>query len=838
MVGRGSELTSIVNRLRAGVGTVVVGEAGVGKTVLARDVQRQLGDEGWNTRFVLCGGRLDFPLYTVTESAGSAEPGLLVVDDAHLLDEDSAEVLWRLASTGTTQIVATLRAGEPVPDRVARLWTGGSCERLDLRPLAESDIRLLLEQVLGGEVEDRLPRLLVRRAAGNALLLRELIRSGIDSGAIVQSHGVWRLDGQLPAGDGVAQLVRAAVSGLSDQELRAAQLVAFGEPLRLTLASGLIAQNDLEALETKKILQVQDTADGLMLTVAHPLYGEVIRADVSPLRTRRLRLELLGVMKLDASSRPHDVMRAVLWRLELHEPTDSTELLRAAELARSSSAGAAESLARAAMKTDRRVDAMILLAEILLMQGRVTEADRLLDEVELTVLSGAQRERVTYGRALGRTRLGDAAEAAALITGAADHIDSRRLQGLSAQALMLDGRIDEAMAVARPLFTDESGDSVSRMFAALTLVAGCAYSGSFDDTDAIVQACLPLAETARAEIPQGLAGVMVTAVINKATEGNLEEAEKAAYEMYDRALGEDDEWMRPRGASGLGVVALLRGQPHTAMRYFRITVASLNDYDELYLRYNLSYLARALALAGLVEEARAALHAPAEAPRVPIFRADWEMAEAAVLAAEGNLAAAAGQALGAARTAASIGQWVQTMLVAHDAARYSGSPEAAELTSTAADRVRGPLPICLGEHARARAANDPVRLVRVSERFEAIGTILYAAEASYAAARAFRLEQDGHSSVRALVRATQLHAGCEQAFIPWIAGFQASSALTRREHQIALLAAAGHSDATIATDLGVSIRTVQTHLLRIYAKLGVSGRRELPDALAHDLPAT
>ena len=201
------------------------------------------------------------------------------------------------------------------------------------------------------------------------------------------------------------------------------------------------------------------------------------------------------------------------------------------------------------------------------------------------------------------------------------------------------------------------------------------------------------------------------------------------------------------------------------------------------------------------------------------------------------MAAASAQALGAARTAASIGQWVQTMLVAHDSARYSGSPEAAELTSTAAERVRGPLPICLGEHARARAANDPLRLTRVSERFEAIGTILYAAEASYAAARAFRLEQDGHSSVRALVRATQLHARCEQAFIPWIAGFQASSALTRREHQIALLAAATQTDATIATDLGVSIRTVQTHLSRIYAKLGVNGRRELPDALAHDLSA-
>ena len=65
-----------------------------------------------------------------------------------------------------------------------------------------------------------------------------------------------------------------------------------------------------------------------------------------------------------------------------------------------------------------------------------------------------------------------------------------------------------------------------------------------------------------------------------------------------RGLAEDDSWLRPRGASGLGVVALMRGQPRTATRYFRITVASLNEFDYLFLRYNLSYLARGAALAG------------------------------------------------------------------------------------------------------------------------------------------------------------------------------------------------------------------------------------------------
>lgn len=51
--------------------------------------------------------------------------------------------------------------------------------------------------------------------------------------------------------------------------------------------------------------------------------------------------------------------------------------------------------------------------------------------------------------------------------------------------------------------------------------------------------------------------------------------------------------------------------------------------------------------------------------------------------------------------------------------------------------------------------------------------------------------------------------------------------LSRRERQIAVLAAAGHPTSAIATRLYISPRTVTTHLERIYAKAGVHSRIEL-----------
>lgn len=851
MIGRRDELARILAGLRSQVGTVVVGEAGVGKTVLAREVQRRLDDEGWHTHLVLCSGSSDFPLQAFAQATavegleelplvdrlqrtlGADGASVLVVDDAHLLDDVSAEMLWRLASGHNTLVLATVRSGGPMPHRVARLWADGMCDRVDLAPLTEEHIGALLELVLGGDVEDRLPRLLVKRAKGNTLLLRELVRSGIDSGAIVRSHEVWRLAGELPVGAGVADLIRGSLAELDTDELDAAQLLAIGEPLRLEVAESAIGDVMMEALERERIVTLQDTIEGPMVTLAHPLYGEVLRSDVAPLKHRRLRVQLIHAIKLSEAPSPHDVLRSALWRVELGETTDPADLLAAARLARSFSAEVAERLARAAMETGSLVDAVLLLAEILITQGRVVEADRLLDRLATDPLSTEQRQAVIYIRAMGRTRLGEMNEATAMIAGAATGAEenSLRLQAMYAQTLVLDGHMEESSALARPLLADQSADPITRTLAACALVDGGVFVGRFSESVRVMREALPAAEAARAALPYQYACMLAAATLALGTSGRLDEAEELGRQIYDRALAEDDEWLRPRGPSVLGVAALMRGQVRAATRYFRIAVASLNEFDGLLLRYNLSFLARGAALAGFVDEARQALQPPAAAPLLAIFQADWETAEAAVLAAGSDIAGAADRALGAARLAASIGQWATAAIAAHDAARYTGSEEASLLTAAAADRVDSPLFGVFRDHAHARSAADPRALSDSSERFEAIGTILYATEAAYAAGRAHRAAGDGRAAATATARATILHGRCENAVLPWVAGFGAVEVLSQREQQVALLAAASYPDAAIAAELRISVRTVQNHLARAYAKLGIASRHDLAEAL-------
>ena len=829
VVGRDDELGIARAAVYRGQGVVIVGAPGIGKTMLLGELRRQLARTGRDVHLAVATAAARFPLPQAERlSAGSAgERSVLLIDDAHLLDDHSAARVWQLAATRTVVVLATVRTGEPLRPDVDRLWTSDACERLDLTPLTEAHVRTLLETVLGGDVEDRAARLLHMRTGGNALLIRELLRSGMNCGVWVRRHEVWSLAGELPLGAGTRDLVQAALAGVDRVQMRAAELVAAGEPVSLAAGRALVAADVLESLEAAGIVVLRDTVDGSVLTMGHPLYGEVIRDAMPILRIRRLRCELADLIASVGYASDRDRVRCALWRLEAQVTVSPTELLEAARLARALNPDAAAQLAEAAIEAGAPAEARILLASWLTMRGDTAGAQRWLDTIASDELTETQHGEVWSVRAFLSTQTGQLSAAAGMISRlAAQSAESvRQLEAIVAQALVFDGHLLEGVRQATIVF-DTCPAETPRAIAAMAVVAGAHFRGDGPLAERVCRQAGPLLEATRGRLPYGLGTVTVARAIGLAYAGDLDHAEATARALYARGLAEDDDWLSPRGASGLGVVALTRGQVRTATRYFRIAVASLNLFDRLFLRYNLAFLVRGATLCGSMEEAERALRSGEGAPVFRIFEFDVDLARAALLAGRGYSSEAAEPALQTARAAAEIGAWTTAAVGAHEALRYAGSAAAADLVVRSAGHAVGPMFLALSEDAAARVDRDGHGLDAASARFETLGVNLLAAESAYAAAAAHRCAGDSRSCAASSARGIRLHARCQGARIPWALPAGAG-VLTVRENQVAVLAAAGRTDAQIAAELGIASRTVSTHLSNVYGKLKVPSRRGL-----------
>ena len=142
-------------------------------------------------------------------------PLLVFVDDAHLLDSGSAILVHQLALTQAATVLATVRAGEVLPDPVLSLWKDGPAERIEIGSLDDATIEELLASALGGPVDAAAVRELAARSRGNPMFLRELVHGALETGALVEAGGLWRLQGALFPSVRLVELVAPRLGDLS-----------------------------------------------------------------------------------------------------------------------------------------------------------------------------------------------------------------------------------------------------------------------------------------------------------------------------------------------------------------------------------------------------------------------------------------------------------------------------------------------------------------------------------------------------------------------------------------------------------------------------------------------
>jgi DNA-binding CsgD family transcriptional regulator len=850
-IGRDHELEAIAaaRASPACQGVVVIAGAGAGKSRLAREAQDAAARDGAFVRWIQATrSAAAVPLAAVADlvpdevrsddtvallrrcgeqlrARAEGRQVVLGVDDAQLLDPVSATLLHHLASTRSAFILATVRVGEPCPDAIVSLWKDGGAQRLELGELSDDSVRALVVAALRDPVEEAALDWVSRLSEGNALYVRELVRGAVEARALVRSPGFWRLRGRPTAGPSLVDLIAHRMDELTDDRRRAVELLALGEPLGLDELSALTSESTLLDAEAHGLI----TTDGHEVVLAHPLYGEAVRATLPTLRARGLRRQLVNVLEARSPFGPDDALRAARLRLDAAVPLAPGPALEAGQAA--NRAGDPDLGAELAVLAgaDAHLAAGMVLAQSHAMRNRYDEAEAALAAVEPLApgdpnARGYLRQRLwLYQWGLRRpdyiATLLDRAE-----SWSADATWRRFTSRIRVTYTVLaDGSgtpLDPVESAMDPGITDEARRALATMHTMSAFLAG--------DGDTAAAAAF----MARPPVP--LRDLADAGALGTLSLTALETGQRwPELDVYMSQAMRDAVRARDHAAAGLSSVSLarlhfFRGRYRDAARWLAEAEVHFEQHDPFSTIIDLRALEVGIAcFTGDFDATMTALdrlhaacedHDPLPMQRVPIRRAEgWALRM--------RNAADAGRKL--LEDAAALEEMAGLASgLAYEALR-AGAPAAAQLERMAGG-CQSRLITAYADHASAKAAGDGTALVEVAEEMAAIGALRYAVEAASDAAIAYVAAGRQDSARRAAARARELHVPDQGSELPRIDGLGAAAIeLTPREAQLIELARQGLTNAEIADRLVISIRTVETHLYRGMQKLGINDRHDL-----------
>ena len=794
---------------------------------------------------------------SLLSDAAEAIPLLCLIDDTQWLDRSSALVLAFVARRlGADSVGVVFAVREPSEvDELVRL------PDLRLAGLADADARELLASVVDAPLDKRVRRRILAEARGNPLALLELPRE-LSPASLAGGFG---LPGEIPLQSRIEASFRLRVEQLPEAT-RQLLLVAAAEP------TGDLALLSRSADELGIAIEAMApaVADGMLelgarVAFRHPLLRSSIYR-VAPAEDRRAAHRVLAGAtdaEVDPDRRAWHLARAALAPDE--DVADELERSAARAQARGGLAAAGAFLQRAAELTldpAKQAQRALKAAEAKQLAGApqealsllATAADGPLEELDRAVL-----QRLHGQIALDLRR---AADAVPLLLDATRRLQSRdprlaRETCLEAlRAASVAGRLGSGVVAAAKSarrtppsecpdatgllldglaarFTDgyaASATTLKRALAAVRDESGRAgqdvrwpwlarrVAPDLFDDDAWCAFATRNVQIAR---DAGALAVLPLA-LNYQSLLRCFEGELAAAEAL---LDEADEIAEATGTAemvfGRVLLAGCRGDPRPGLAQIEASEVAANARNEGVV-LTFGEHARALLYNGLGQHAAAVAPAQSASSRDELMVSVWalpELVEAAARSGKRELAADAVERL-AERTQAA-GTDLALGIEARTRALISVDPAAEELYREAVARL-----------GRSRLALDVARahllfgewLRREQRRIEAREQ-LRSAHQMFDSMGAHAFTERAGRELRATGETVRARTQ------------EAQAQLTAQELQIAQFARDGLSNPEIAARLFISPRTVQYHLRKVFTKLDISSRNQLPSALAGDATA-
>lgn len=864
LAGRELELGRITAAIERASGAYLVGRAGVGKSRIVETVADLLtaaGYEAVRVRATVSSGEL--PLGVFLTQLGATErfltpmfaeirdrileraqgrPVLLAVDDIDRLDDTSAVLIHQMVSSGEAKLLATLRMGRIAPGEIADLWQRGELQRLEIGPLERSGADAMADSLVGSSLDADSHERLWAATRGNALFIREVLLSAQEGGQLVEG----------PQGSSLAELPLRSPRLIDAVKGRLAHLdaglhnvlvhLAFAEPCGPAELATVADGAALAALEAAEL--ITSTLDGhrLSLALAHPLYGEVLRAGTPLLQRRAVLAALARDLQATGARRRPDAVKLARLAVDGGVEVDVGLLVRAASLTyHNGDPTLCERIGRRAFEATGRFDAGWELANCLYQAGDLTGFREHLGSWRAAATTDAERlvtsmiEAQTEFWYAGDMERAVAVTDEALRTGdpAAEWHGGAHPDELVANIALfhvLAGDPTRGWTLSEPLLDRDADPVLIR--AAIAAANALGHLGRVDDA----VAALDRAIATFSLIGNEASSLSLRIVLSVRAMGNLwrGDAERTRADVAD-ALSNAASEFQISAANMVGAgMHLLHGRPSLA----RSLVEKAHDWwgrssgGSTERRWVLARMAAVYAAAGDLAAARDAL-AQFDADHSPGIVFDFEavIARARLLLAEGYPEDARQVLRDALPTFARRDLAIAELFTAYELVRMDRAEEVSARLAELGARMQGELFRTIVDHSAAIVSRDVAALAAVCDRFAAMEMDLFASEAAAQAADEARRSGDQRTATRWLTRAAELRLLCDAGVSATQIVDAGPTTLTRREREIAMMAAQGLASKEIGERLFISRRTAENHLAKVYDKLGVRTRSELARVL-------
>ncbi|MGK3648890.1 LuxR C-terminal-related transcriptional regulator [Pseudarthrobacter enclensis] len=772
--------------------------------------------------------------------AGNGAPVLMVVDDAHYLDEASAGVVADLISAGWATVVAAARPRPGLPQPLDQLWYDGLAERVDLRPLNREQIEEVLDHVLDGTVPAATVDSVWAASGGNPRLLDALLHDAAEAGILSKRNGIWILLGTLPAdGPRLGTVVAKDHLRRQPEEQEALKLIALAAPVGRKVIEDICGAPVVRSLLDQQVA-VETSGVPAELSLWNGLFAGAIRNTISVSRSLQLQ-EKIRAHRNGTVLRGEGLLRSVEWALECGLKVADADMLEAAREAllrfRNDSA---KSVAARVQAPAGLPLAQAIQARALYNDAAYSDAAALLDGCWDKLADHPQGPavlllRVSAHQAAGHPLDGvaeDLRERSAQAPDAVPAWQSQLLRLLQAgseadwQALA-----DEVAAIRESGLSETKGEPMAALGEALLAHALVAAGRPADGLDAGLRASSELAplEDSLYFFREFVLGRLVACYIAM---GEWESAEREI-NSYASAHAAGAATFNGSLQVLRGYSLLRQGRMERAYQVLLPAVEALRLNDPLQLfRFGSALGFYVAARLGDTVQAKRLEQDYADAvaggPAHDLLARGYSLAAGEYLARDGKGLAALHTLMTTTEASGRAGHLLELLAICWDL----GDPSVIPMVQDAARGLQGRWAAAMLTLATGWEAADGDALMATAAGLEESGFVNLAREA-YARASSV-LEQSGERrrSRQAVAQREKCDHELGERFREgrFIAAAPAVH-LTRREQDIVELAVQGLTDREIAQRLMVSVRTVEGHLYRTYVKLGVRSRDELESAL-------